>query len=72
MRELNNPEKIFLPLITYLLLITNSLNSRASQSHGHFAFIKTVLSAAISIFILLGWLPLCFLLHAFEQPMKNH
>lgn len=68
MRELNNPEQIF---SSYYLLVAN-LNLRASQSHGHFAFIKMVLSAAISIFVLLGWLPLYFLLHEFQQPMKNY
>lgn len=59
------------PLITYLLVITNSLHLRAFQSNGQFAFIKTEFSAATTIFILCEWLLFCYFLHLHEQSLKH-
>lgn len=69
-RTFQTTENIF-PLFTYLLVITNPLHLRAFQSHGYFAFIKTVFSAAISFFILHEWMPFCCFPHSYEQSLKH-
>lgn len=69
-RTFQTTENIF-PLFTYLLVITNPLHLRAFQLHGHFAFIKTVFSVAISFFILHEWMPFCCFLRSYEQSLKH-
>lgn len=69
-RTFQTTENIF-PLFTYLLVITNPLHLRAFQLHGHFAFIKTVFSAAISFFILHEWMPFCCFPRSYEQSLKH-